>query len=1306
MTSDRVQRRIDALLDEADVAVAGRNWEAVRSAAQAALAFDKTNSDARAYLEAAESALTSNAADAAIIQSTPAVRGTAAQPSQAKSETQREPAPASFANGRYNVKKFLGEGGKKRVYLAHDTTLDRDVAFALIKTDGLDATGRERVAREAQAMGRLGAHPHIVTVFDLGEEADQPYMVTELMGGGDIEGAIERAPEHKLPLDQSISIAVQVCQGLEFAHAQGIIHRDLKPGNVWLTVDGTAKIGDFGLAVAIDRTRLTQAGMMVGTVSYMPPEQAMGGEVTARSDLYSLGAMLYEMVTGRPPFLGDDHVAVIGQHLNTPPVAPSWHRADCPRPLEALILRLLAKDPDERPPSAADVRHALVAIDLSSSKEGSEAQLADANALDSLAGGVFVGRQREMGELKAALEDALSGRGRLQMLVGEPGIGKTRTAQELTTYAGLRGAQVLWGRCYDSTGVPPYWPWVQAIRSYVREADVERLRSEMGSGAADIAEIASEVSERLPDLRPQSGLDPEQARFRLFDSVTSFFKAAARHQPLVLVLEDLHWSDRPSLLLLEFLAHELSGARLLLLGTYRDVDITRQHPLALTLGELGRERLFQRILLRGLAREDVAKFIEHTTGVAPPESLVETVYAQTEGNPLFVTEVVRLLVEEGLLKSSSASLEGTEVTEAAWEQVWMIRIPEGVREAIGRRLSRLSERCNQVLTVAAVMGREFTLEQIGALVDDLPKERLLDVIEEALAARIIEELPRAVGRYEFTHALIQETLAGELTTTRRVQLHARIAEALERLYEDDADVHAAELTQHFAEAQTVLGTDKLVHYSLLAGERALASHAYEAALGFFQRALAAKGTSPRGTKAAADAATAALLFGLGRAQIATFPLHQIPDAVATMRRAFQFFEQMGDVAMAVAVAEYPLPTIPGTITGGLELADRALALAPPESIQTARLRSLQGRLLGLEANDYANALEAIEQALALSRRSGDVALEMRVLVDAAEVDGYQSDFKRALSRAAAAADLAGRVDDPRAEMVAHYWLLLSLLAQGDLGGAATHARAAVGAAQRLRYHFLTARALFGLALVRRLQGDLVGALEATDQALSVSPQETRALYLGVLLQFEAGHREAGGDYLRRLLEANRLMQEGPTMGSAYYVAAIALIAYVAGDSDYRAHACETGRNVVNATRVTPTVATLSRAGLGLIACVAGDQVSAREQYEFFNGNPNADWIALLAPSDRHHLLGVLATLLGEWQNAAQHFEDSLMFCHKAGYRPSLAWTCCDYAALLQAQRSDEEHARGLLDEGLTIARELSMRPLMDRIIARRELLKA
>ena len=343
MATERIRAHIERLLDEIDEALAQRKWQEVQHLASEILDLDETNEDATTFLRMAERRLGTSGSPAVTVTPESPVPSTEPPLPDPKKD------PDTFGDGRYEVKRFLGEGGKKMVYLAHDDTLDRDVAFALIKTEGLDSVGLTRINREAQAMGRLGSHPHIVTVFDLGDHEGQPYMVTELMGGGDVEGIIEDAPDNRLSLDQCLNIAIETCRGLEFAHSKGIVHRDLKPGNVWLTADGIAKIGDFGLAVASDRSRLTQEGMMVGTVSYMPPEQAMGGDVTQRADLYSLGAMMYEMVTGRPPFLGDDSIAIIGQHINTPPVAPTWHNAGCPKPLEALSLGCLPRIPTSVP---------------------------------------------------------------------------------------------------------------------------------------------------------------------------------------------------------------------------------------------------------------------------------------------------------------------------------------------------------------------------------------------------------------------------------------------------------------------------------------------------------------------------------------------------------------------------------------------------------------------------------------------------------------------------------------------------------------------------------------------------------------------------------------------------------------------------------------------------------------------------------------------------------------------------------------------------------------------------------------------
>ncbi len=261
-------------------------------------------------------------------------------------------APLTFAAGRYTVTRLLGEGAQKIVYLVHDAALERDCALALLKTEVLDADSLARVRREGQAMARL-THPNIVTVHDIGEEDGRPYLVCEYVPGGDLRHELDRA-NGSLPLKRALAIAADVCCALAFAHSQGIIHRDVKPGNVHLAGDGSAKLGDFGLALAADQSRLTMAGSAMGTAPYMAPEQARGQPVDARSDLYSLGCLLYELITGRPPFTGDDPMAVVSQHVHARPEPPSHHNAQVPDDLEQLVLALLAKAREERPSSADD----------------------------------------------------------------------------------------------------------------------------------------------------------------------------------------------------------------------------------------------------------------------------------------------------------------------------------------------------------------------------------------------------------------------------------------------------------------------------------------------------------------------------------------------------------------------------------------------------------------------------------------------------------------------------------------------------------------------------------------------------------------------------------------------------------------------------------------------------------------------------------------------------------------------------------------------------------------------------------------
>ena len=306
----------------------------------------------------------------------------------------------------------------------------------------------------------------------------------------------------------------------------------------------------------------------------------------------------------------------------------------------------------------------------------------------------FVGRQPELADLTISLGDALEGRGRIVMLAGDAGIGKTSLAQELAAVAESRSATVFWGRCYEEQGAPPYWPWIQLLRAYINSTDTEQLQAEMGDGASDIAEVITDVRLKLPDLHPSAQLEPEQARFRFFDSTNTFLKNASHNQPLLIVLDDIQWADLSSLKLLEFVASGMMQSRLMILGTYRAEEVTRRHPLSRSLGILLREPHFRTLDLKGLSKQDVEQVAESARGRRLEEGLLEKMYERTEGNPLFVREIVRLLDQR----------------DAADEQAWNISLPTGMRDVIGRRLERLSQDCNHVLTVASVIGREFDLK--------------------------------------------------------------------------------------------------------------------------------------------------------------------------------------------------------------------------------------------------------------------------------------------------------------------------------------------------------------------------------------------------------------------------------------------------------------------------------------------------------------------------------------------------------------------------------------------------------------------
>jgi DNA-binding SARP family transcriptional activator len=449
--------------------------------------------------------------------------------------------------------------------------------------------------------------------------------------------------------------------------------------------------------------------------------------------------------------------------------------------------------------------------------------------------GGFVGRSGELQTLLGALRDARAGRGAVLLIAGEPGIGKSRLADEVAARARDDGMQVLRGRCWEAGGASAYWPWVQILRAYMRSVEPDELRAHTGGGASELAQLLPELHEILGDIPSPVVRDPEALRFRLFDAVATTFRAAARDDPLLIVLDDLHAADASSVLLLRFLARDVEDSRLVLLGAYRDTETGPDHPLAHAVGELLRESRLTRIGLEGLTRADVYDYVRLTGATASPR-LIDVLHGRTSGNALFVVEAVRLLAAE-------AQLESVEVEDA---------IPSGVRDAVQRRLAPLPDGTRRALSLASVLGREFD----PALLESILGADAAEAVDTAIAARLVVAAPGAPGALRFSHALVRDAMYTAISSHRRRELHAQAAMALERRHAADLGPHLAALAHQFHHAADY---DRAVTYATEAAQLAAARLAYEEAARLYRLALEDLESAP----SADDVQLCDLLLALG-----------------------------------------------------------------------------------------------------------------------------------------------------------------------------------------------------------------------------------------------------------------------------------------------------------------------------------------------------------------------------------------------------------------------------------------------------------
>jgi AAA ATPase domain len=896
---------------------------------------------------------------------------------------------------------------------------------------------------------------------------------------------------------------------------------------------------------------------------------------------------------------------------------------------------------------------------------------------------VFVGRERELAQLADALETCFAGMGHLILLSGEPGIGKSRLADEVAAMARRQGARVVWGRCWEAGGAPAYWPWLQSLRSLVRDLSPTRLRSALGVEGAELARMLPDVETLLPGLPAPAEVDPDSDRFRLFEAATSFLKRAATHRPIVVILDDLHAADAPSLLLLRFVADELADAHLLVVACYRDTELTPDHPLAATIAELARLPLTLRLSLAGLAEDDVRRFIALLSGKTPPEGLAAAVHAETAGNPLFVGEVAQLLVSEGSLERPIATA------------VWRLSVPRGIREAITRRLARLPDHTNDVLVLAAVLGREFDVEALASL-SGLSREQLLALLDEAVAARVVSDVPGALGHLRFSHVLIRDTLYDELPPSQRVRLHRQIGEGLEERYGSDPEPHLAELAHHFAHAAPAGDVDKAIAYARRAGERAIRLLAYEEGARLFELALQVLELEP----SVDPRVHCELLLGRGDAQARA---GEFEETKATFLRAVEIarVEKLPE-HLARAAIGYGGRFVWEPGRGDphlLPLLEEAIS-ALPEADSALRLR-LMSRLA---AGPLADVRDAEERREALSR----AAVEMAQRLDDPASRAYALDARwvaiwgpdtleerRGIAEEVVrAATLAG---DQERMWEGHSWHSATALEIGDLRSVHAELDLMARVANDLRQ---PAQLWFDVVLRATLatfEGRFADAEQLIPQAWAFAHAAGLLADLYGTIQLWALRREEG-----RLEEVELPLAELVRRFPMYDVLRClrAEVAAVLGRED-------PAREELHAL-ASDRFAALPRNddwlfNLCLLADVSrelDDATHANSIYELLL--PYAERNAFNPPAvclgSVSRSLAVAAALLERWNEAEQHFEAALGANSEMGARPSASRTSLDWAeALLRRDGpGDRERAGELAARAASVARELGMATIAAR----------
>jgi serine/threonine protein kinase/tetratricopeptide (TPR) repeat protein len=957
---------------------------------------------------------------------------------------------------QYRILGKIGQGGMGEVYKAEDTRLGRSVAIKVLPEETTqDEKAKRRFLQEARSASSLN-HPNIVTIHSIDEADGLDFIVMEYVEGENLKAIIAQG---SLELSRLLDVGIQVSDALAAAHSVGIIHRDIKPENILITTRGQAKVLDFGLAKMIRPSaemvdteaptvaELTGSGVVLGTISYMSPEQTRGEVLDARSDIFSLGCVLYEAATGKQPFGGPSRLSIMHEIAAVDPAPPSRIKPELPREFDVIIERALAKEKERRYSSARDLTDALKVLRGTSEMSLSGAAVASEWALSRTESDSFVGREPEMRRLEEFLRQAIEGSGRIVFITGEPGIGKTALADEFMRRSSRQYPSFLFsrGRCVEQYGTgEAYLPFLDAVGMLLAGPGRERL-------ATLLRTYAPTWCLQLPAAFASSGalekLQQETigaTKERMLREMGDALGAMAVNSPVVLLLEDLHWADTSSVDLLRHLCQRLGGQRLLLVGTLRPEDLElSNHPLRAYKLEMQAHRQCEELALDLLTQEHIASYLD--ARFAPndfPRELSFLIQRKTEGHALFATSLAQFLAERGdiarLNEHWSLSRPLSEMD---------LEAPESVRSMIRKKVEALAEDDRRALQYASIEGEEFLSTVVAKLldVDELAlEERLdqLDKVHRVISTGSEEELPDGslATRYRFAHALYQNVLYEDLVSKRRILLHRQAGEQLVQHYGQQSPRIATQLAMHFERGRDF---GRAIEYLIHAGDNATKLYANAEAEEHYSHALRLVEKLPPGEQ---------------------------------VERFLTLYQKRGGVNFALSHFEQAVDDF-------MQMLERARATGAPE-LEHAALNALANALFWSHRMDEMEA--RADEALRVAEHAGSEAMRVETMVLIALKNGCYAELVEAKSLLDEIIRIGRSLNHKSGLLGGLAWRGQLYFFQSEYERAEEVLIEARSLASELREGFMLIICLFFLGLLRGNLGRMSEALATLNEAIEMA----------------------------------------------------------------------------------------------------------------------------------------------------------------------------------------------------------------------------